>query len=206
VLIGGGGHASDVLHAIEAANERRPTYDVVGILDDGEVDTRRLEGRNLTQIGTVDDLSRIDALYVLALGWPWTRQSVGDRVKAHGDPAPPIVHPRADIGAGAVLAPGTVVLGNTQVSPMAQLGPHSLVSYLAAVGHDTVFGAFGTVMPGAIVSGGVRAGDGVLVGAGAVIREGIVLGDGARVGAGAVVIDDVPEGTIVVSAPARPRP
>jgi len=38
VLVGGGGHASDVLQAIEALNDQGATYLVVGLLDDEEVD------------------------------------------------------------------------------------------------------------------------------------------------------------------------
>src|SRR5436309_2890937 len=41
VLVGGGGHASDVLEVIEAVNAARPTYRVVGILDDHDLDGRR---------------------------------------------------------------------------------------------------------------------------------------------------------------------
>ena len=204
VLVGGGGHASDVLHTIEAVNARQPTYRVLGILADDEIDRRRFRGRDMERIGTVDDVGSIDAAYVLCIGWPWARRAVAERIGDGARPAPAIVDPRADVGAGVALGPGSVVLGQAHVSPMASLGPHSLVSYNVSVGHDTVFGAFASVMPNAAVSGDVVAGDEVLVGTGAAVLQGIRLGHRVRVGAGAAVVSDVADGLTVVGVPARP--
>lgn len=204
VLVGGGGHASDVLQAVEAVNAVRLTYQVAGILDDKDVDPRRFAGRGVAHIGPVEDVATIDAVYVLCLGWPWTRHAVAGRIGERGQPAPPIVHPSADVGAGVELRPGSVVLGHAHVSPFVRFGVHGLVSYNASVGHDTTFGDHASVMPNAAVSGDVRAGDRVLVGSGAVVREGVCLGDDVKIGAGAAVVGDIVAGLTVVGVPARP--
>jgi sugar O-acyltransferase (sialic acid O-acetyltransferase NeuD family) len=204
VLVGGGGHASDVLQVIEAVNAAEPTYHVVGVLDDNEVDARRFVGRDVAHIGTVDDLRAVDAAYVLCLGWPWSRHAVSERIGELGEPAPPIVHPSADVGFGVELGPGSVVLGLAHLSPYVSFGAHSVVSYLSSIGHDSTFGEHASVMPNAAVSGGVAGGHRVLIGTGAVVREGLILGNDVRVGAGAAVVEDVPAGTTVVGVPARP--
>jgi serine acetyltransferase len=146
----------------------------------------------------------VDATYVLCMGWPSTRQAVAARIGARATPAPPVVHPAAEVGVGVELLPGSVVLGGAHLSPMVRLGAHALVSYLASVGHDAVFGDFASVMPGANVSGDVVAGAEVLVGTGASVREGVRLGDRVRIGAGAAVVADVADGLTVVGVPARP--
>jgi sugar O-acyltransferase (sialic acid O-acetyltransferase NeuD family) len=204
VLIGGGGHASDVLQAVEAVNVARPTYHVVGVLDDDEIDPGRFAGRGVTQIGSIDDLAAVDAAYVLCIGWPWTRASVARRIGERACPAPPIVHPSADVGAGVELGPGSVVLGQAHLSPFVRLGAHGLVSYLSSVGHDTTFADHASIMPGAAVSGDVIGGHRVLVGTGAAVREGVRLGDDVLIGAGAAVVGDVADGLTVVGVPARP--
>jgi sugar O-acyltransferase (sialic acid O-acetyltransferase NeuD family) len=204
VLVGGGGHASDVLQAVEAINDAQPIYRVVGIVDDGDVDSRRFPGGGVSHLGPVDLLPSLNAAYVLCLGWPWTRYAVARRIGEQAEPAPPIVHPSAELGAGAELGPGSVVLGHAHLSPFVRFGSHALVSYLASVGHDSSFGDHASVMPNAAVSGDVLAGHRVLVGSGAVVLEGVQLGDDVRVGAGAAVVGDVADGCTVVGVPARP--
>lgn len=203
VLVGGGGHASDVLGVIEAVNSARPTYHVIGILDDHEVDVRRFAGRGVAHIGPVDNITVVDAVYVLCLGWPWARNAMADRIGERAEPAPPIMHPSADIGVGVDLGAGSVVLGLAHLSPFVRFGAHGLVSYGASVGHDTTFGDHVSVMPNAAVSGDVVGGHRVLVGTGAVVREGLDLGDDVRIGAGAAVVSDVAAGSTVVGVPAR---
>lgn len=204
VLIGGGGHASDVLQAVEAVNAAQLTFRVIGILDDSPVDPRRFDGRGVTHIGPIDDVVDVDAAYVLCLGWPWTRHAAATRVGERGQAAPPIVHPSADVGPGVELGPGSVVLGHAHLSPFVRVGAHALVSYTASVGHDTIFGDHVSVMPNAAVSGGVTGGHRVLVGTGAAVREGVRLGDDVRIGAGAAVVGDVAAGLTVLGVPARP--
>lgn len=203
VLVGGGGHASDVLQAIEAVNACSPTYEVVGILDDQMIDQARFRSRGVVQVGSVDDIDTVDARYVICVGWPSVRSALAQRIGERSEPALPIVHPRADVGTGVELGQGTVVLGNAHLSPLVCIGVHGLVSYTASIGHDTVLGDFASVLPNAAISGQVVAGRRVLVGAGSVVLEGLYLGDDARIGAGAVVVHDIPPCQTVVGVPAR---
>lgn len=54
-----------------------------------------------------------------------------------------------------------------------------------------------------MLSGGVKVGEGVHVGASSVVAHGIKIGSNSIIGMGAVVLRDVPERTIVVGNPAR---
>jgi len=205
VLLGAGGHASDVLGVVEALNERTPTFELVGLLDDRPlVDTARFAGRQVSLLGGLDRLVELDACWIAAVGWPATRRHIVDRALATGCPIATLVSPAADIGAGVDVGVGVVVMGSARLSPCSQVGDHALVSYLAGVGHDATIGSGTSVMPGAMVSGGVEVGAGVLVGSNATILEGIRVGDGATIGAGAVVLTNVAAGATVVGVPARP--
>lgn len=204
VLLGAGGHASDVLGVVEALNELQPTFKVVGLLDDDpSADPDRFEGRHATVVGGLDRLAELDSSWVAAVGWPVSRRRLADWASTTGLPAATLVSPLADVGAGVIIGMGSVVMGAARLSPRSCVGKHALVSYMAAVGHDASLGDGTSVMPGAMVSGGVVIGAGVLVGTNATIIEGIRIGDGATIGAGAVVLEDVPSGSTVVGIPAR---
>jgi sugar O-acyltransferase (sialic acid O-acetyltransferase NeuD family) len=203
VLLGAGGHASDVLGVVEQLQAAGSHIEVVGVLDDDhEADMSRFAGREVQIAGPIDRLSDLDAAWIAAVGWPSTRRRLVARTGAAAA-APALVSPRADVGRGVVVGDGSVVMGSARLSPLAHVGEHALVSYAAAVGHDSIVGDGTSVMPGAMVSGGVRIGEWVLVGTNATVIEGVVIGDGATVGAGAVVLQDVPPGTTVAGVPAR---
>ena len=207
VLLGCGGHASDVLGIVETVNQRAPTFDFVGLLDDDVgADMGRFEGRNAILLGGIDHLGELDTAWVAAVGWPATRRQLAHRALATGRPAATLVSPLADIGPCVSIGAGSVVMGAARLSPRSRLGEHASVSYLAAIGHDTSIGDSTSVMPGAMVSGEVEVGSGVLIGTNATILEGLRIGDAASIGAGAVVLEDVAAGTTVVGVPARLLP
>jgi sugar O-acyltransferase (sialic acid O-acetyltransferase NeuD family) len=203
-LVGAGGHASDVLSAVEAINQVATTWEVVGLLADAPPERDRFGDRGVAHLGDLELLGELDATYVLAVGWPATKRALLDRLPSAAAAAT-LVHPAAEIGARADIGHGVVVLDRAHLSAHVQIGDHALVSYLSSVGHDTVVGPLSSVMPGAHVAGDVQLGAEVTIGAGAVVLQGLSVGDRATVGAGAVVTSDVPEGATVVGVPARAR-
>lgn len=211
VLIGGGGHASDVLGVIEdlnlASSSRAAEVEVAGILDDGEVDGTRFHDRGVRQIGTLADIGSIDAShYVVAMGWPSSRRAGLAALQAHDHDRRPavLVHPAATVGAGVEVGEGTVVMAGVHLSPLCRIGRHACVSNRAVLGHDAIVGDLAGIMPAAVISGTVHVGEGALVGANATVLQGLRIGAWATVGAGAVVRADVAEGDVVVGVPAQP--
>lgn len=104
----------------------------------------------------------------------------------------------AEIGAGSIIAPRSVITTNVKI------GEHCIVNVAATVSHDCKIGDFVTISPGAHIAGHVELGDGVFVGIGAIISNNIKIAPGVVIGAGAVVIRDVEEeNSVLVGTPAK---
>ena len=203
-LIGAGGHASDVMAALESHSAREGALLRVHLFADGDFDSRRFVGRAANFEGGLECIPEFDLdTWFLAAGYPQSRISLAAQVEKLNLSWGVAMHQGAIADFGVEVEGGVVILGGATISPLAVISRHAVVSQNASVGHDAYIGEFSSVMPLACVSGNCTVGKGVLIGAGATVLEGLRIGDGAVVGAGAVVLDDVPAGGVVVGVPGR---
>jgi sugar O-acyltransferase (sialic acid O-acetyltransferase NeuD family) len=202
VLYGAGGHGKVVADAVQ----RQEEYELVGFLDDHRAE----QVLGLPVLGGIQEAGGIRrsgvAHAISAVGDPKAREATDERLLKAGFSLGVAVHPSAQIGAGALMGEGCVVLAGAVVGPDTRLGRSCIVNSGASVDHDCTVGDYVHVAPGATVAGEVVFGARALVGLGAVILPGRRIGEGARVGAGAVVIADVPPGATVVGVPATALP
>jgi sugar O-acyltransferase (sialic acid O-acetyltransferase NeuD family) len=206
VVLGCGGHASDVLSVIEACDPERDIYRLVGYLDDDPAaDDRRLRARNVERL-TTDAAAQLGARLVLGVGYPAPRAAAAERLATTFELAPPLVHPAATLATCVRLGAGAVVFDGAAVGPLAAIGHGVLIARGAVVGHDTVVGEHASLMPGCVVSGDVEIGAGALIGTNATVLEGRSVGAWARLGAGAVLTVDLPSRCTAVGVPARVVP
>lgn len=74
------------------------------------------------------------------------------------------VHPSAVISPTAIIGEGTVIMAGAVVQARAKVGRHCIVNTNAVCDHDSVLGDFVHLAPSAVVCGGVRVGEGALIG------------------------------------------
>lgn len=206
VLIGGGGHASDVLSVYEALSRQSgEPHPVIGLLDDGEVEERRFASRGIRKIGTFADLTSVGAThYIVALGWPVPRRAVQRRFDDCGLIPDTVVHPTSTIPPGVTIGEGTVILANCVSSEGTVIGRHAYLSNGVLLGHDVTIEDYASVMPGASISGDTLIGEAAMIGTNGTVIQGLNVGPEAKVGAGSVVLRDVPAGLTVLGSPAKP--
>lgn len=203
LLVIGGGHGAEV-----AAYARDLGLAVLGAIDDAKATGPWRHG---AIVGRVDDLPAIcrehgAIQYITAVGDNAARRALVRRIEALGlaqlSPAT-LRHRLAWVGEGAQIGAGTLLAPGSLVTVDAHVGRHCIVNVKASVSHDARVGEGCNLNPGSTVCGWAEIGDGAYIGAAATVLDRRKVGAWSVVGAGSVVTQDVPEGVTVVGVPAR---
>lgn len=140
---------------------------------------------------------------IIAIGDNSTRRRVSETLERQGFLFARAIHPSAQIGRGAHIGAGSVVMANCAVNPDAAIGSHCIINTGVTVDHDCVIGDFCHLSPGAHLGGTVRVGASTWIGLGASVINNIDIGENVTVGAGSVVIRNIGSHSVVVGNPAR---
>lgn len=203
IVFGSGGHAKVMIEAVRARSPDRP----LTILDDDP----RSANRTLLGVpvrGTREWLSSNlpGARIGLGIGDNRARAALIDWLAEQGREVETVIHPSAivgataEIGAGAFLAAGSIVIAD------ARIGRAAIINTAASVDHDCEIGEAAHIGPGVRLCGNVRVGDRSLIGVGSAVRPGVIIGDNVTVGAGSAVVCDLADGGVFAGCPARPLP
>ena len=204
VIVGAGGFGREVCQWIEDLNARTPSFRVLGFLD-GDATRHGQVSHDLPILGDVEWLAgRRGVGAVIAVGSPASKRKLVERLRAHVDGFPRVVHPRAVIGRFVEIGEGTIICPDAIVTTDIRLGRFVTLNIDLTVGHDAVIGDYCTLAPGVHVSGYAVIGEGTDVGTGVALVPSAQVGRWSIVGAGAVVSSPVPDNCTAVGVPAKP--
>ena len=206
LIIGAGDHGRGTLEIVRACNRVRPSYNVLGFLDDAC--DRPGEVSGVPVLGGIDRAisSHPAVQYVIAIAGCAAKQRVAEHLDELGVSYTSVVHPAATLSPDVELGPGAIIGAGVVIAYATRLRPHVTVNLNATVGHDCEVGAFSTVAPGANIAGHVRIGSACDIGLNSTVTRGITIGDRSIVGPGAVVLKSLPCGSRVFGNPARAVP
>lgn len=204
VIIGAGGFAREVAWLVEDCNAEKLQWNLRGFLDD-DPQKHGLMLNGYPVLGGIDWLeSHRSVVATLAIGSPFTREKVANRVSGLVSGFADLVHPEVrrskfiEYGNGITICAGSIITTNIY------LGDFLIANLDVTIGHDVRIGRFVTIAPGAHVSGNVTIEDLNDIGTGAVIIQGKKIGRGSVIGAGSVVVKDIPSNVTAVGVPAHP--
>jgi sugar O-acyltransferase (sialic acid O-acetyltransferase NeuD family) len=191
---------------VRAINSDRPTWELLGFLDDDP-------GKQGTLVGGIPVLDGVaavhehpDACVVLCPGRPDSyaaRSLLADRLALEDERYATLVHPSATVGTTCEVGSGSVLLAHVDLTADVIVGRHVAVMPQVVLTHDVMVEDFATLASGVRLGGGCRICRGAYLGSGVCVREGLTVGERAMVGMSSVVTRDVPPQRLWFGTPAR---
>ena len=205
VLIGAGGFGREVASIIEVLNSIKPTYELLGFLDDS---TEFSEGDSINGYpwlgGTNWILDNKEDVYCnCTIANNEVKSSIQERLAGEGVKFETIIAFGGFIGPYSKIGPGCVLYGNVTISTNCTIGAGVVMNQSVNIGHDVVIDDYVTIMPSTGISGNCKIGAKASIGGHAFVIQGKTIGEGATIAAGSIVFNNVKAGTTVLGNPAK---
>lgn len=195
VIVGAGGFGGEVLQYVRDTFTDPAAYRVKGFLDD-----RATTAPSAPDVPVIGDTATYEVCerdrFLIAVGMPAARRTLGRRLAERGARFLTLVHPLAYVAPTATLGAGCIVCPFATIGNRAVLGEHAVLTFYASVGHDARVGDWAVLSPYAVTNGGSVLGEAAFLGARATVNPGKRVGANAKVTAGAVVYHDVPDNAL----------
>ncbi|MDD3653282.1 MAG: acetyltransferase [Desulfotomaculaceae bacterium] len=204
VVVGAGGFGREVVQLAVHQNQARPTWDILGFVDDN----RDLQGKRLNGFPVLGGLDWLAAnaegkYAILALGEPEIKRKVAERLKDSLIRYATLIHPAAVIGDFVNIGAGTIIAAGVVLTVNINTGKHVIINVNSVIGHDVTLGEYVTIAPDVNVMGAATIGQGCYVAAGVTIRDEVTVGPHTIIGLGAVVTGDLPGAVVALGCPAK---
>lgn len=138
--------------------------------------------------------------FIITIGDNKIRAQVTKRVKHEFST---IISDSAEVASSVQLGIGNQIVHRSLIQADSIVGSHCIINSMSSVDHDCVIEDFVHIAPNATLCGGVKVGEGTLIGAGSVVIPNLTIGKWCVIAAGSVVTKDVPDFALAVGNPAR---
>ena len=207
VVLGAAATSRSIMDAIESINQVRPTWNILGFVDDNPA-LHGTEAYGYSVLGGAELVLRPEFREVSVVigvaneGQLLIRKKISERLGLPPERYTVIAHPFSSVSPKARVGPGCIILFGARCSGDTNLGSHVVVLEGSCIGHDCEISSFATICSLATVGAYVRLGEGAFISTGAHLRGGISVGAESKVGIGSVCLRNVPAGKTVFGNPA----
>ena len=206
ILFPFGGNARESLLSIEAQNQIKPLWNVLGFVDDDE----GLWGQEYCGykvLGGKSKLKDYPSAEILAVpGNPSTylaRKKIISQLQMAEERFATVIDYSARVAPDAIIGKNTLIMANVIISCSSIVGKHCVILPNTVVAHDCHVGDYTLIGSNVTISGRCYIDDCCYIGSGAKIKENITIGTKTIVGIGSCVIRDLPMEKVAAGNPAR---
>ena len=197
-IIGGGGHAKEVLEVAELNN-----YEIYGIF------AKESRFIKYPHLGDIDEIikykSEFDFIHI-AIGAAnnnglLIRKGIIEFLKKEGYSFATLISPNAKISERAKIGKGVYIAHFSLVSSDAIIGDYTILNYYSVIAHDSIVGENTVISPKSFIGGNTTIKNNVLIGAGSLIMQGLTIGNNSLIGMGSVVREDIDDNCLAYGNP-----
>lgn len=202
VIVGTGGHATDLLSDGSIISTYRPLYFFNSV--NNIVTPIILERFKVFK--TVEDLIELpnhQKKFILALGTPKHRMALYQLMENAGLEPISYISPFALVAFSAVIGNAVNIMPFAAIFGESSLGMGTLVNSHSTVHHEVSIGDFCEISPGSRILGKAVLEEHVQIGANTTVLPGIKIGHHSIVGAGSVVNRNLPSNCLAAGVPAK---
>lgn len=205
LIYGFGGFGHEVACLIDHINRVKPTWNVLGYIDDGvEAGTECKYGRVL---GNCDTLNAWDkpVSVVIAIGSCKALEVVSKKIVNPNVEFPNIVAPNVFYfdEESVTMGRGNIVTFGCRFSCNTHLGDFNVLNGNISLGHDATLGNYNVLFPETRISGQTSVGDRNFFGARCFVAQCLKVGNDCRFGAGAYILRKTRDGYLYMGNPAK---
>lgn len=206
ILFPFGGNAKEAIFVIEEINRMKPTWQIIGFIDDNLELTGR-EYSSYKVMGGREKISEFQSAKILAVpGRPedfYKRKEMIDSLGISGTRFATIIHPSACISSATAIGNNTLIMAGVVTTAMASIGNHCVILPNTVISHDVVIDDYTLVGSNVSISGGVHIESLCYIGTGSRIMQELRIGRGSLIGMGTNVLKSVEPNSVVVGNPGR---
>lgn len=198
IIIGAGGHASNIVNVALSLN-----YSILGFIHNQRAREKLFEYPIFCDLNDIDNLENYE--FCLALGDNYQREKYLKEIQKKYPFAkfPTLIHPTASIGPYSQIDVGTIIMPNVVVNTNVIVGSFCILGSQSCVGHDARLANFSSLSPAAIIAGNVNLGYRSTIGLGAKVREKVIIGNDTILGANSFLNMDLPDNVVALGTPAK---
>ncbi len=194
IILGAGGTAFDLVDIAHSMNKIKPTWNILGYLDDN-LKLKDTIVYGYPVLGTIpDSINYNNAFFASSIGdayRPQLRKSVRSKVPFPNNHFASLIHPTAVISDTAVIGDGAIIYPNVTISSMVKVGHDVFLCGNTFLGHECEISNHCILSVGNFLASDVHVEESCYLGVGVFVRHQISIGQNSLIGMGTKVVKNV---------------